>query len=389
MNICSNCGSNENLIRAGFLRGKQRFFCKSCNSYFTTPTPSSRDQKKNHQTTIVDIARVLGVAPSTVSRALNNSNEINSHTRSEIMRVAQELDYRPNLLAQSLNRGQTHTIGVVIPNIQRPFFAGVLAGIQEVATRAGYRVMICQSNESHATEILNVQALVGSQVDGLLISHSIETTSFEHIKLHLNRGLPIVHFDRVCMDVPTSKVIQEDFVGAFKLVEHLIEQGCRRIAICAGPADLLISQMRINGYKAALEKYNIPLDEALVTHINFKAGEAVECLKTWLSLESPPDGVFAVHHGNAIEMLVYLKSISWAVPQQIALVGFGDDQIAALIEPSLTVFHQFPFRLGETAASALINHIIDAENTQPQTITIAGELLVRASSLRSRLEHLS
>ncbi len=381
--ICSKCGTSEQLVRAGFLRGKQRFFCKSCNVYFTVQTKPSKEQKKNHQTTIVDIARVLGVAPSTVSRALNNSIEINSHTKAEIMRVAQELDYRPNLLAQSLNKGHTHTIGVIIPNIQRPFFAGVLAGIQEVASKAGYRVMICQSNESHATETLNVQALVGSQIDGLLISHSIETNAFEHIKLHFNRGLPIVHFDRVCMELPTSKVIQEDFVGAFKLVEHLIEQGCQRIAICAGPADLLISKTRMDGYKAALAKYNIPFDEALVAHINFKSGEAVESLKTWLSLESPPDGIFAVHHGNAIEMLVFMKAQGIAVPQQIALVGFGDDQIAALIEPALTVFQQFPFRLGETAAATLISHIIDAENTQPKTITITGELIVRASSLRS------
>ena len=119
--------------------------------------------------------------------------------------------------------------------------------------------MICQSNESHNTETLNVQALMASRVDGLLISHTKETNSFEHIKLHLRKGIPIVHFDRVCDELETAKVIQDDFEGSFVLVEHLIKQGCRRIAACAGPEDLLISQKRLNGYKAALKKYGSPI----------------------------------------------------------------------------------------------------------------------------------
>lgn len=381
MEKCSKCGETA-LIRSGFIRGKQRFFCKSCESYMTIPNPNQVPSKKPHQTTIIDIAKVLGVSPSTVSRALNNSSEINEFTRLEIIRVAQELDYRPNLLAQSLNRGQTHTIGVVIPDIQRPFFAGVLAGIQEVASSAGYRVMICQSNESHATETLNVQALVSSQVDGLLISHSIETNSFEHIKLHFNRGLPIVHFDRICTELDTSKVIQEDFNGAFQLVEHLIQQGCKRLAICAGPADLLISRKRFEGYKAALEKHGIAFDESLVHHTGFKAGESLVGLEYWLSLPQPPDGIFAVHHANAVEMMVALKQRKINIPKQIALVGFGDDQIASLIEPSLTVFHLFPFKIGATAAKMLINQIIEKETVKSSQLIIQGELIVRNSSLR-------
>lgn len=381
MEKCSKCGETT-LIRSGFIRGKQRFFCKSCESYITIPNPNQPPSKKPHQTTIIDIAKVLGVSPSTVSRALNNSSEINEFTRQEIIRVAQELDYRPNLLAQSLNRGQTHTIGVVIPDIQRPFFAGVLAGIQEVASSAGYRVMICQSNESHSTEILNVQALVSSQIDGLLISHSIETNSFEHLKLHFNRGLPIVHFDRICTEIDTSKVIQEDFNGAFQLVEHLIEQGCQRIAICAGPPDLLISRTRFEGYKAALTKHGIPFDESLVHHTGFKTGESLVGLESWLALPQPPDGIFAVHHANAVEMMVELKQRKIKIPKQIALVGFGDDQIASLIEPPLTVFHLFPFKIGATAAKMLINQIVEKEQSPTSQVTIQGELRVRSSSLR-------
>lgn len=382
---CIKCGDEKNIVRSGFIRGKQRLYCKACNLYFTVATSHSSPNKKPHQTTIIDIAKVLGISPSTVSRALNNSTEINENTRQEILRVANELDYRPNFLAQSLNRGETHTIGVIIPDIQRPFFAGVVAGIQKVATEAGYRVMICQSNESHHTETLNVQALVTSRVDGLLISHSKETTSFEHVKLQLKKGLPIVHFDRVCNEVDTAKVVQQDFLGGFTLTEHLILQGYHRIAVLAGPTNLLISKARIDGYRSAHEKYGIAIDEDLIYHGSFGKDESVKAIEYWLKLPHRPDGIFAIHYANGIEMIMGLKERSIGVPDEIGIVAFGDELIAALIEPSLTVFHQFPFKIGETAASMLIENIINKDSFEPYTKVINGELIIRKSSLKKGL----
>ncbi len=382
MITCIKCLSVEGIIRSGFLRGKQRLFCKNCNLYFTIASPNSVVNKKQHQTTIVDVAKALGVSASTVSRALNNSLEINENTRNEIIKVATELDYRPNFLAQSLHRGETHTIGVVIPDIQRPFFAGVVAGIQKIASEAGYRVMICQSNESHHTEILNVQALVASRVDGLLISHSKETTTFDHIKLQLKKGLPIVHFDRVCDEVETAKVIQEDFAGSFALVEHLIHQGCRRIAAFAGPENLLISKKRLNGYRAALEKHGIEVDSEIIFHGNFKKEDSLKALEIWQNLPNIPDGIFSVHYANAIEMIVALKQKGKKIPNEIALAAFGDDLLASLIEPSLTVYNQFPFVIGIDAATILIDNIINKETFEPFTKTVKGELIIRQSSLK-------
>lgn len=383
MIACTNCGKVETIVKAGFIRGKQRLFCKGCELYFTINPPNAASNKKSHQTTIVDIAKVLGISPSTVSRALNNSSEINENTRQEIIRVANELDYRPNLLAQSLHRGETHTIGVVIPDIQRPFFAGVVAGIQKVASEAGYRVMICQSNESHSTETLNVQALMASRVDGLLISHTKETNSFEHIKLHLKKGVPIVHFDRVCEELETAKVIQEDFEGSFALVEHLIQQGCKRIAACAGPVDLLISQKRMAGYKSALEKYGLTIDQNLIFHSDFKEEDTLSALNQWLDMPNRPDGIFNVHYANAIEMIMALKQKKILIPEEIALAAFGDDLLASMIEPSLTVYNQFPFTIGQEAASILIDNIINKENFVPYTKVIKGKLIVRKSSKKN------
>lgn len=386
MIACIKCGKVDMIVKSGFVRGKQRLYCKNCDLYFTLNQPNQVVSKKTHQITIIDVAKALGVSPSTVSRALNNSSEINENTRQEIIRVANELDYRPNLLAQSLHRGETHTIGVVIPDIQRPFFAGVVAGIQQVASEAGYRVMICQSNESHSTEVLNVQALMASRVDGLLISHSKETNSFEHIKLHLRKGVPIVHFDRVCDELETAKVIQEDFDGSFALVEHLIQRGCRRIAACAGPADLLISQKRLNGYKAALQKYGLPIEQELIFHSNFKKEDSLNALLAWLDLPQKPDGIFSVHYGNAIEMMVTLKQKGIKIPNEIALAAFGDDLLASLFEPSLTVFNQFPYVVGQEAATILIDNIIHKETFVPFTKVVKGELIIRDSSSKDIIE---
>ncbi len=383
MIACTKCGKVETIVKSGFVRGKQRLYCKECELYFSVVPPNPSVSKKPHQTTIVDIAKALGISPSTVSRALNNSQEINENTRNEVIRVANELDYRPNLLAQSLHRGETHTIGVVIPDIQRPFFAGVVAGIQKVASEAGYRVMICQSNESHNTETLNVQALMASRVDGLLISHTKETNSFEHIKLHLRKGIPIVHFDRVCDELETAKVIQEDFEGSFALVEHLIKQGCRRIAACAGPEDLLISQKRLNGYKAALQKYGLPIETDLIFHSSFKEEDSLNALNNWLDMSQRPDGIFTVHYANAIEMIMSLKQKRVKIPDEIALAAFGDDLLASMIEPSLTVYNQFPFTVGQEAATILIDNIINKETFVPFTKVIKGELIVRQSSQKN------
>ncbi|MBC8084201.1 MAG: LacI family DNA-binding transcriptional regulator, partial [Hymenobacter sp.] len=240
---CTRCSSADAVIRAGFIRGRQRFFCKACDYHFTDgktlPTP-----ERKRQTTISDVAKVLGVAPSTVSRALNGHSDINSNTRQAIIDVARQLDYQPNLLAQSLKSSETNTIGVVIPDIERPFFATAVSGIQQVVGEAGYRVMICQSKESYEMEVSNVQALIASRVDGLLICHSRETENFDHVKPGSCRGVPVIHFDRVSNEVDTAKVILDDWNGAFSLTEHLIEQGARRIAILAGPESLLISRNR-------------------------------------------------------------------------------------------------------------------------------------------------
>ncbi|MDO7848468.1 substrate-binding domain-containing protein [Hymenobacter sp. M29] len=382
MVTCLKCNLSEPVLKAGFVRGKQRYLCKACEYHFVQPSAGPIQDRRRLQTTIGDVAKSVGVAPSTVSRALNGHTDISPATRQAIIEAAHLLDYRPNVMAQSLKSRETHTIGVLIPDLERPFFATAVSGIQAVATEAGYRVMICQSKESYETEVSNVRALVASQVDGLLICHSRETRNFDHVKPKACRGIPVVHFDRVSNEVDSAKVILDDWNGAFSITEHLIQQGAQRIAILAGPESLLISRNRMAGYQHALKSYDLPLRPEYEVHIEFKVEEVVAALDAWLALPEPPDAIFAINYVNAFDLLVALKKRGVRVPQDVAVVGFGDDVMAAMIEPGLTTVDLHPYRIGQQAARLFLEQIQQKELFQPHTFVISGELIIRQSSLK-------
>ena len=381
---CVKCWQPDSIVKAGFLRGRQRYFCKACEYHFLEEKASPLPPRRRHQATIGDVARQVGVAPSTVSRALNGHSDISPPTRQAILEAARLLDYQPNLLAQSLKSQATSTIGVVIPDIERPFFATAVSGIQQIATAAGYRVMICQSKESYKAEVSNVQALIASRVDGLLICHSRETENFDHVKDPARRGIPVIHFDRVCNEVNSAKVILDDRLGAFNVTEHLIEQGCRRIAILAGPEALLISRQRQAGYLSALRKHGLPVEDVLQMHIDFRPASAEQCLETWLALPEPPDGIFAINYTNAFDLLLALKRRGIRVPEEMAIVGFGDEFLAHLIEPGLTTVDLHPYRIGQQAASLFLEQMAQKEQFVPRTCVIAGDLIIRQSSLKNK-----
>ena len=383
MITCVKCRQPDSVLKAGFVRGRQRYLCKACDYHFTEEKPGPVPERRRTQTTIGDVAKAVGVASSTVSRALNGHSDISPTTRQAILDAARQLDYHPNLLAQSLKSRETHTLGVLIPDIERPFFATVVSGIQAVATEAGYRVMITQSKESYRTEVSNVQALVASQVDGLLICHSRETENFDHVQPGACRGIPIVHFDRVSNEVDSAKVILDDWNGAYNITEHLIQQGARRIAILAGPESLLISRNRLAGYQSALKRYSLPQRPEYEVHIEFQTAEAEAALTAWLALPEPPDAIFAINYTNAFDLLVALKKRRIRVPQDVAVVGFGDEFMAAMIEPALTTVDLHPYRIGQQAARLILEQLQLKELFQPRTFVISGDLIIRQSSLKA------
>jgi LacI family transcriptional regulator len=385
MQKCIKCGKVDGIIKAGFLRGEQRFQCKLCNHYFVLETNEIVESKGNNQTTIIDVAKHLGVSISTVSRALNNKLDINQKTKETIIQTAIDLDYKPNFLAQSLHKGSTNMIGIIVPDVEHPFFAAVLAGIQQVANNTGYRIIVCHSNESHRIEVLNTETLMACRVDGLLISHSKEASSFDHIKKIIEKGIPVVQYDRINTEINTPNVIHQDFKGSFDLVEHLIFQGCKRIGIMSGPKDMLICKTRIEGYKAALYKHGIEINEDYIIHSTISKGAGSQAFEYFMNLENPPDGIFAILNRNAVEMMRAAKIRGIKIPEDIAFVGFGDDILAAFFEPALTVYNHFPTKIGEAAIRILIEYINNKNTFTPYNKIIEGELIIRESSLKKRL----
>ncbi len=382
---CSKCSKSETVLRSGFIRGKQRYFCKACHYNFTLHhenRKSNNEVKRKRQTTIIDIAKAIGVSNSTVSRALHDHPDISFNTRNAIKELAKKLDYQPNLLALSFANRQTHTIGVIIPNLDSSFFASALSGIQHVATQSGYKVMICQSNESHKTEVANVQTLMSNWIDGLIICHTKETETFDHIKLQMQKGIPVIHFGRVCEEVETSRVLHDDIDGSFQITEHLIKQGYQRIAVIGGPEKLSISRRRLTGYTEALKKYNRPYQEQLIAYTDFTKESIISSVDKWLTLKQKPDAIYSMSDRGAIYVMMHLKGKKIRIPAQMAVAGFGNDPMDEVIEPNLTSYNAQTYKVGEVAAQLFFDQLIENENFIPKTRVVKGELIIRGSTVK-------
>jgi len=336
---------------------------------------------KRHQITIVDIAKELNLSKSTVSRALTGHPSVNAVTRQAVLDLAEKLDYQRNMLAISLVTRKTNTIGIIVPEFTSSYFPNITIGAQEVASKAGYNTVICQSNETYETEVANTKVMLANQVDGVLVSITKETKNFDHLKIFQRKGIPIVFFNRVCDEMDVPKVIVDDYDGAFRAVNHLIERGKRRIAHLSGPPSLKISEKRLNGYKAALRKNNIELDDDLVIPYDLNLDKVHIYVNHLLNLPHPPDAIFAISDPTAIEIIQVVKKRGLRVPEDIAVVGFSNDFASGLIHPSLTTVSQPVKEIGGTAAQLIIDQISrDVSEWKSIIRVLKTELIVRESS---------
>lgn len=342
-----------------------------------------------NQVTIKDIARELGISPSTVSRALKDHPDISPETKKAVNELAEKLNYQPNVVALSLRSSKTNTIGVIIPEIVHFFFSTVISGIEDVAYSAGYNIIITQSNESLTREKSDLKALFNSRVDGMLMSISRETIDFEHIDNILSKGMPIVFFDRI-YDIPgSSKVIVDDLTGAKEATHHLIEQGCKRIAHLEGPPNLTISKQRLQGYMDALQEGGLKYDESLVVLCpQGSTEEGKLATEKLLNQKNPPDGIFASNDQAAIGAMQAIKQKGLRIPLDIAVIGFSNWSLSSMMEPPLSSVDQPGFEMGQEAARILIRNIESMAKkkvqTEPEVKVLKTKLIVRESSLKSR-----
>lgn len=379
---CIRCNHVHAITKSGIVRGKQRYYCKDCNIYFTLTVATAVDMKqhKRHMTTIVDIAKALNISKSTVSRALHEHGDINPGTKAAVLEMARQLDYQPNLLAKSLVKSKSNTIGIIVPEFLTYFFPTIIMGAQQVAAEAGYNVIICQSQESYKTEVANAHVLLANRVDGVLISMTRETKKFDHFKAFEKHGIPVVFFNRVCDEMDTSKVLVNDYEGALKAVEHLIKNGYKNIAHIGGPPALLITHNRLRGYKDALAKYKLPFKKELVVHCNLSKKDAITCAEQLLDLKNPPDAVFCVNDPVAIQLMLVAKKRKIKIPSDLGIVGFSNEPSGEVIEPALTTVQQPVADIGRSAAGILLEAIKKGEAYIPEKKSLKTTLIVRESS---------
>ena len=331
--------------------------------------------------TLKDLARELKLSPSTVSRALRDHPDISLKTKKRVVSLAGKLDYHPDSIAQSLQTKKTKTIGVIVPEIKQPFFAAVINGIEELAYAAGYTIIVCQSNETADREVLVTRSLGSHRVAGLLVSLSQSTENLDHFKVLQRRGVPIVFFDRVSNDIEASKVVVDDYKGAFDVVEHLIKSGYKRIAHLAGPRNLSISKFRLKGYLDALQQGNLPFNDSMVVYGGLDDTDGIVGFQKLLNLATLPDAIFAVNDPVATGAFVTIKEHGMKIPDDIALAGFSNTYMTSLLDPPLTTVEQPSYEIGKTAAQLLMEQInSDDENFIPKFIVLKTHLIVRGST---------
>lgn len=336
--------------------------------------------KKGHQVTMKEIAKKLGVSVSTVSRALKDSPELHPDTKKRVVEMAKSMNYQYNLLAQSLRISRSKVLGVIVPELTSHFFSSNISGIQDTAYKRGYNIMICQSNESYEQEKANIRTLVSSQVDGLLISLSRETKSYDHLQELYDREIPFIMFDRVTEEIPVSKVTVDDAHGAYLAVKHLLEQGCRKIAYFSGPGDLYISKKRKEGYLEALNEFGIPLENSSIYITDLTPEMNRKITLDMLERDDRPDAIFAMIDPLAIDVMMVLKEKGIKIPEDIALAGFTNNPTSAVVEPSLTTVSQPGYEMGEIAANHLLDQLDDIVSDDPESFVLLTTLVVRESS---------
>jgi DNA-binding LacI/PurR family transcriptional regulator len=330
--------------------------------------------------TVKDIAESLGLHHTTVSKALRDHPDISRATKCRVLELAGQLHYHPNSIARNLKKQASSTLGVIVPSIRNDFFSAVIGGIEEVAYGRGFNTVVCQSNEDRNREAIHIHTLISNRVAGVLAS--VAQTTAEGIQfLSLRQvGIPLVLFDRVCDDVETGKVVVDDYGGATQAVELLIHRGCRRIAHLAGPTHTSIGRDRHRGYADVMERNGMAVDPRIIVHGGFDEQDGIAGCQQLLSQGELPDAIFAVNDPVAVGAYKEIRSRGLSIPDDIALVGFGDTTLASYLDPPLTTVAQWPYAIGKAAVAMLLRRIDDPNLVGTSEVQVISTELIRRGS---------
>ena len=314
--------------------------------------------------TMKDIARELGVSVATVSRALSDSPSISRERRQAIQQFAREHNYYPNVIAEQLRhsrRNPSRAIGVIVPELVHYYFSSILDGIETEASTRGYHLIVAKSNESYDREVQICEAMLRNKVCGIIVSQAKDTEQYNHFKHLEAAGVPLVFYDRICPALNASRVVVDDYMGTMNAVSHLIETGCKRIAFYGASMNMVIAKNRYNGYRDALYKHGLALDESLVRICDNRA-DAERITPAMMRMENRPDAFFAINDETAIGILAVVKRLGYTVPDEVSICGFTNGFRATVCDPMLTTVEQRGTQVGKEAADILIGLV---EGTLP------------------------
>ena len=340
---------------------------------------------KKNKTTIKDIANVLNISAAAVSKALHNDSRISEKTKKAVRQVAENLNYQPNHLASALRSGKSKLVGVIVPKTNSNFFSATIHNIEEVLNKEGYNIIITQSNESYKKECENIDTLLFTQVDGIIVSMANETVDLQHFKKVKQAGIPLITFDRGENDLNVDYIGIDDYDSSHRIVDHLVEQGCKRIAHIGGFKHTRIYNNRIRGYIDALEKHNLPLEKELLLESNLSTEDGRNKMQELLALDKKPDAVYVAGDYAALGALQVLNEKNIKIPDEIALVGFGDEPFANMVTPKMTSVNQHSYQIGKIAAEKFLEYT--KQNQIQQTLQkhiLKAELIIRESSLKKK-----
>jgi LacI family transcriptional regulator len=320
-------------------------------------------------TTLKELATILNVSVSTVSKALNDSPEIGEDTKKRVKQLAAELDYQPNRLAQQLKSNATKTIGVIIPTIINPFFAEVLHGIENYADSHQYDIITTISNESFEKEQRAIKMLARGSVDGFIIAAARETQMEQktsHFQGVLNNQIPLVMFDRVVDQIDCAKVVVDDYESVYNATKNLIEKGRKRFVLFSNIADLSVGKLRSQGFQDALKAAGLSFDVVDLKLIDNLNGKILDYLKT----HPQTDAIVSIDHLTGIVALNMAESLGKSIPTDIDIVGFGFTETPLLVNNKIAIIQQKGEAIGFKTTELLLEKIKHKEVTGGDTIVI-------------------
>ncbi len=315
--------------------------------------------KQNSPITMKDIARDLGVSVATVSRALKDSPRISEAKRREIQEYAREHNFLPNVIAETLRKSRVQpnkVIGVIVPQFIHYYFASILKGVEEEASRRGYRIMVAQSDDKYEREVEICKSFYANKSCGIIVSMAKNTTKYDHFQKLIDMGIPLVFYDRICTGVNASRVVVDDYMGAYTAVTHLIDTGCRKIAYYGMVQSMEIDKNRFNGYEDALRKHGLKPNPDWLRKCDNRADAEVVTPEI-LAQPDHPDAFFAINDDTAIGILYSAKKMGFDVPDDISICGFTNGNRAKACNPMLTTVEQRGVMVGEEAANILIGQV--------------------------------